>query len=378
MANKRSSKDRYGASGRHKVKDKTVEKMLAEKKKPDKVSHEKKGLRIRFLEVKGKTKEKRARRVRLHKSLRRSYREDYHRDLEVPGVMYHVFASFRIIFKNWRLFIPLLVIVVLLNTVLVGLMSEASYKQFQDVLDETTVQVAGGDIGNVAKSGLLLISTITTGGLSSESSEAATVFGVIIFLMIWLTTVFLLRHRLAGHRVKLRDGLYNAMTPLISTFVVFAVAVIQCIPIFLLIIVYSAAVQTEFLATPFYALVFFIFAALMVLISGYLLSSTLIALVAVTAPGLYPMKAMHAASDLMMGRRVKFVLRLVALVLVLVVVWIIIMVPLIAFDLWMKTFEWTQGVPFVPICLNVMTCFTAIYMSAYLYLYYRWMLNYED
>ena len=366
-----------GTSKQRRAKDKTVEKMLAKEERPAKVEREKKGVRIRLLEIKGKSKEKRAKRVRLHRTFRRSYREDYRRDLEVPGIMYHVFAAFRVIFKNWKLFVPLLVIVVLMNVVLVGIMSESSYKQFQDVLDETTTQVAGGDIGNVAKAGLLLISTVTTGGLSGESSEAATIFGVIVFLMIWLTTIFLLRHRLAGHKVKLRDGLYNAMTPLISTFVVFAVAVVQCIPIFVLIIVYSAAVQTEFLATPFYALVFFIFAALMVLISGYLLSSTIMALVAVTAPGLYPMKAMHAASDLMMGRRVKFVLRIVALALVLVVMWIVIMVPLIVFDLWMKTFEWTSEIPFVPVCLNVMTCFTVMYLSAYFYLYYRWMLNYE-
>ena len=240
-------------------------------------------------------------RINPHKSFKRSYREDYRRELEVPGIMYHIFASFRIIFKNWKLFLPLLIIVVVLNAALVGIMSESGYVQFQEVMDESSETVTGGELGNVAKAGLLLISTITTGGLSGESSEAAVVFSVIIFLIIWLTTIFLLRHLLAGHKVKLRDGLYNAMTPLISTFVVFAVAVIQCVPIFLLIIVYSAAVQTDFLATPFYALLFFIFAVLMILLSGYLLSSSLIALVAVSAPGLYPMKALHTASDLMMG-----------------------------------------------------------------------------
>ena len=313
-----------------------------------------------------------------HKSFRRSYREDYKRDLEAPGIMYHIFASFKIIFKNWKLFLPLVLIAVILNIIFVGLMSEANYVQFQDILDETSEQVAGGDIGNVAKAGLLLISTITTGGLSGESSEAAMIFGVIIFLVVWLTTIFLLRHRLAGHKIKLRDGLYNAMTPLVSTFIVFVVAIFQCIPIFLLIIVFSAAVQTEFLATPFYALVFFIFAALMILISGYLLSSSLMAFVAVSAPGLYPMKALGTASDLMMGRRIRFIIRLLALIIALSIIWVIVMLPLIIFDLWMKTFEWTNGIPFVPICLVVMTCFTMVYVTTYLYLYYRWMLGYEE
>ena len=317
-------------------------------------------------------------RVKLHKSFRRSYREDYVREIEVPGIMYHIFATFKIIFKNWKLFLPLLVLSVCLSILFVGLMSESTYRQFQDILDQTTEQMGTGDIGNFAKSGLLLISTITTGGLSGESSESATVFAVIIFLIIWLSTVFILRHRLAEHKIKLRDALYNAMTPLLSTFVVFFIAIIQCIPIFLLIIVLSAAVQTGFLETPFYALVFFIFAAVMVILSSYLLSSSLIALVAVTAPGMYPMRALHAASDLMMGRRVKFILRLIALLLALAIIWVIVMLPLIFFDLLMRGFEWTQYVPFIPVCLLTMTCFTGIYISTYLYLYYRWMLNYDE
>ena len=310
-----------------------------------------------------------------HKSFKRSYREDYIRDTKVPGIMYHIFKSFGMIFKNWRLFLPLLIIVVLLNVFFVGLMSESNYVQFQDILDDTSEQVAGGNIGSVAKAGLILVSTISTGGLSGESSEAAVTFGVLIFLIIWLTTIFLLRHLMAGHKVKLRDGFYNAMTPLISTFLVFVVVLFQCIPIFLLIIAYSAAVQTEFLSTPFYALVFFVFAAIMILISVYLLSSSLMAFVAVSAPGLYPMRALNAASEMMMGRRVRLILRLIALILALGIVWVVIMMPLILFDMWMKSFEWTEGIPFIPICLTTMTCFTSIYVTTYLYLYYRWLLD---
>ena len=317
-------------------------------------------------------------RIRPHKSFKRSYREDYKRKLEVPGITYHAAKTFSVIFKNWRLFLPLLVIAVVMAVVFIGLMNESTFQQFQQVLNQTTEQMGYGDIGYVAKAGLLLISTVTTGGLSSSGKETNTIFFVLIFLILWLCTIFILRHRLAGHRIKLRDALYNAMTPMISSFIIFAISVIQCIPIFFLIIVYSSAVQTDFLSTPFYALLFFIFAALMVILSGYLLSSSLIAFVAVSAPGLYPMKAMHAASDLMMGRRFKFVLRIIALLFILALTWVAVMLPLIVFDLLMKNFEWAAGIPFVPVCLLVMTCFTGIYITAYLYLYYRWMLNYDE
>lgn len=318
---------------------------------------------------------RKAERVNPHKSFRRTYREDYKRDLQVPGIMAHIFATFGVIFKNWRLFLPFLVLVVVLNVLLVGLMSEDTYTRFQDVLDQTNTELAGGELGSVPKAAMLLMSSVTTGGLSSDSSEATVIFMIIVFLLIWLVTIFLLRHRLAGQKVKLRDGLYNAMAPVVPTFVVLVVALIQCLPLVILVIAYSAAVQTEFLTMPLYALAFFIFAVLMIVLSGYLLSSSLIALVAVSAPGLYPGKALAAASDLMMGRRIRFILRLVALIFALAVVWVIVMVPLILFDLFMKQFEWTAGIPFVPVCLNVMTCWTIMYVTAYLYLYYRWLLG---
>lgn len=313
-----------------------------------------------------------------HKSFKRTYREDCQRELEVPGMMQHLAETFKIIFKNWKLFVPLLILAVVLNVALVGIMSQATYAEFQETIDRINTGVNGEGMGSMAKAGVILLYTVTTGGLAGGNSEVAMIFGVIIFLLLWLTTIYLVRHLLAGHKIKLRDGLYNAMTPLVSTFVVAAVAVVQCIPIFLLIIAYSAAVQTDFLAMPFYALMFLVFAALMITLSGYLLSSTLMALVAVTAPGLYPGKALRAAADLMMGRRIKMILRLIALILAMAVIWAVVLIPLIMFDLGMKNFEWAAGIPFVPICLNIMSCFTIIYIAVYLYLYYRWMLEYDN
>jgi hypothetical protein len=90
------------------------------------------------------------------------------------------------------------------------------------------------------------------------------------------------------------------------------------------------------------------------------------------------MKAVRTASDLMAGRRIKYILRLLGLFIFLAIIWVLIMLPLILFDLWMKQFEWTAGIPFVPICLATMTVFTVIFIAAYLYQYYRWMLDYDE
>ena len=139
-----------------------------------------------------------------HKSFKRTYREDYVRELDVPGMGQHIYESFTMIFQHWKLFLPLLLLSMILEVLAVN-----------------------------------------------TTYETTAVFSVLIFLMIWLVTIFLVRHIKAGHEVSLRDGLYNAMTPLLSSLVVFVVAVIECIPIFLVIIAYSAAIKTEFLTMPF-------------------------------------------------------------------------------------------------------------------------------
>ena len=319
----------------------------------------------------GLAKKKLARDKSPHKSFKRTYREDYQRETNIPGFMQHIFASFRMIVANYKLFLPFLVLMVVVSIILIGMMGESNYTELKEAVERS----GGEDAGSVTKAWMMLVSTFSTGGLAGGSKEVTMAFSILIFLTIWLVTIFIIRHKMVGHEIKLRDALYNAMTPLISTLAIFVIVIIECIPLFILIIAYAAAIQTNFLSTPFYALLFLGFALLMLVLSGYLLSSSVIALLAASAPGLYPMVALNAASELMMSRRIKFVLRLIVLLITIIIMWIVVMVPMILFDMFMKQFSWTEGVPFVPICLVTMTCFTEIYTTTYLYQYYRYLLD---
>lgn len=336
-------------------------------------------VRSRFLALKTKIHDARSKHVHLHKSFRRSYREDYMRQTSTPGLLSHAMIAFKTIFAHWRTFFLLIGLMVVGYVIAVGLMSEEFYQQIQTTIDESSIELAGGEIGNFAKAGLLLVSTITTGGLNVGMNDTQAIFTIILFLILWLVTIFLLRHFFAGGKPKLRDALYNALTPLLSTLVVFAVIFVQAIPLFLVIITYSAAVSTNFLATPFYALVYFIFAASMILLSCYLFSSSLLALVAVTAPGMYPFSALFAASDLAAGRRIRIVLRILYMILVVALIYIVTMMPIILLDLWLKsTWDFFAGWPIVSFFLTIVTCFVFIYCSTYLFLYYRWLLDYKE
>lgn len=336
-------------------------------------------LRTKFQVQKSRFQEFRSQRVRLHRSFKRSYREDYLRKTETPGLLHHAILTFQTIFRHWHTFLPFIALMVALYILLVGLMSEDFYVQFQTAIDQSSDALSMGRLGNFAKAGFILISTITSGGLDAGMDEAGMIFMVALFLIMWLVTIFLLRHFRAGEHPRLRDGLYNALAPLLSTFVIFVVIFIEAIPLMLVIITYSAAVMTDFLSTPFYALVYFIFAAVMLLLSGYLLSSSIMALVAVTAPGMYPFQALVAASDLMAGRRTKFILRLLYLIIVVAFIYVITMMPIIVLDLFLKGwFDWLSSWPIVPFFMLTVTCFVFIYATTYIYAYYRWLIEYKE
>lgn len=224
--------------------------------------------------------------------------------------------TFKLLFENWKLFLPLLLIATAI--------------------------------------GLLVVEGL---------SETTAVWGILLFLFLWLNTIFILRYRLANKKVKLRDAIYNSLSPLASGIVVLIVIVAECIPIFLLIIAYSAAIETKLFEVTGWAIAFILFAVAMLALSGYLLSSSLVAMVAVSAPGLYPLVALKTAAELMHRRRIKFIMRLLILILVLGAIWTIVMLPLAGL--------WATALPVVISFIILTAGFSSIYMAAYLYLEYK-------
>lgn len=319
--------------------------------------------------------------VRLHRSFKRSYYEDYQRKTELPSLTSQASAAFKMFFKFWKIFLPLLLIFVGLYIFLIGAMSENTLADVKANVEQTNKDVADGKIGTVGKAGLTLLGIISTGGLTTMN-DAQIVIAVLLFTIIWLVTIYLARHLLAGHQeIKMRDGFYSALSPLVSTLVVGLIIFLEAVPIMLTIIVFQVALTTEFLSTPFYALLFFMFAALMITLSLYLLSSSFFAIIVVSAPGLYPLTAVRMAKNLIMGRRLRFLIRVFYLVIIVALLYLLLLMPAIIFDGALKAqFAWLaeSKIPFVAIIQLTITVFIFIYLSIYFYLFYRALLDYND
>jgi hypothetical protein len=95
-------------------------------------------------------------------------------------------------------------------------------------------------------------------------------------------------------------------------------------------------------------------------------------MIIVTIPGMYPYTALKTADDLVLGRRVRILLRWVWMILVVAVSWALVIIPSILIDQWVKSLwpaiEW---IPIVPVAILLMGSLSAIWIAAYVYLFYR-------
>lgn len=308
---------------------------------------------------------------RPHRSFLLTRRRDYVRSLQLPG--YWAFSNyvFQTIWRQRRLFGLLVLVYAILSGLVVGITSQDVYTQLGDALKTTSDDIFNGNLGEIGKAGLLLVATIS-GGANATPTEGQQIYGAIFVLLTWLTTVWLLRNILAGHAVRLRDGLYSAGAPIVATFFVGIILLVQLLPLGLAFVGYSAAVSSGLLSGGVAEMVFWTVASLLGVLSLYWVTSTIIALVVVTLPGMYPMRALRTAGDLVIGRRLRILLRLLWMLLGIVVVWAVVMIPIIIFDTWLKS-VWSAvaGVPIIPLVLLAMGSVTIVWAASYVYLLYR-------
>lgn len=312
---------------------------------------------------------------RPHRSFRRTRRRDYVRSLRLPG--YFGFTAY--VHKTlWKYRVPLLIITTVYTVIillLVNVMSEQTYQDITSTVQETTSGLIEGTLGPVSNAAITLLAAVTSGGASSNGASSqigGTAVGVFVVLLVWLTVVWYLRNRLAGHSIKVRDAFYNAGSPVLSTFVIFLVIILQLIPLAVAIAAIVAGIQTNLFVNGAAAMLVSFVVFLLLSLSLYWITASFMALVVVTLPGMYPLRALVVAGDMVVGRRIRILLRILWMLLVVVVVWALIMVPIIMFDGWIKQVQPAIAwLPIVPFALQIMSTFTLVWVAGYIYLLYR-------
>lgn len=308
---------------------------------------------------------------RPHRSFRLTRRRDYARSLRLPGYWSFTNQVRKTLWRHKKIFSFLAVIYSVFTIALVGIASQDVYSELSNTIRTTSGELFQGNMGEIGKAGIMLLAG-ATGLTGVESTTAQQIYAALLVLLVWLTTVWLLRAIMTGGSPRLRDGLYNAGSPIVSTSLVGLVFALQLLPIALAFVGFSAASATGLLEGGIEAMLFWTCALLLGALSLYWITSTSIALVVVTLPGMYPMQAIKAAGDLVIGRRIRILLRILWLFLMLAVIWLVIMIPIILFDTWLKgiwsVIEW---IPVVPVALLIMSTLTVIWSASYVYMLYR-------
>lgn len=308
---------------------------------------------------------------RPHRSFKRTLRRDYARSLKLPGYWAFTIEVGAYLWRHKKIFFLLIVLYALITALFVGLASQANYADFGSRIKDVGGQFFSGKWWEVGQAGMLLAAGIT-GSLSDSPSDLERCIAVIVGLLMWLTTVWLLRALLAGKKPRLRDGLYQAGAPIVGTFCVLAVLLLQLVPLALAALAFSAASSTGFLDQGIEAMIFWSVEILLIMLALYWFASTFFALVIVTLPGMYPLQALKNAGDIVVGRRLRIFLRFVWLLVLMFVVWVVVLIPIILLDGWLKSI-WPaiSWVPVVPIFFLVMASLSVLWFASYTYMLYR-------
>lgn len=313
-------------------------------------------------------------RRRPHRSFRLTRRRDYKRSLKLPGYWSFTNSVRAMLWRHRRLFGGLIIVYFFVAVAIGGFGQQDAYQNLSETLADTGSEVFTGNFGKVGEAGLLLTTAVAT-GLTPNATEAQGVLGGLAVFFAWLATVWALRATMADRIVKIRDAIYSSGAPVLSTIFVGFILVVQLLPVSLAILVYTAAIQSGFISGGVEQMLAWAVIVLLAVLSLYWITSTIIALVVVTLPGMYPFQAVKTAGDLVVGRRIRILLRLIWMALVIAVVWLCILIPVILGDAWIKNAwganDWIYALPIVPLAILFMSSITIIFAASYVYMLYR-------
>ena len=308
---------------------------------------------------------------RPHRSFRLTRRRDYERSLKLPGYWSFTISVLKTIKQNKKAFLGLGSLYILGTMIFLGLGSQESFDSLRETLNTTGQEVFQGNWGEVGKASLLAFSTVA-GNISPELTEVQQLYSVILGLVVWLSIVWLLRQRLAGNKVGVRDALYNSGAPIVATVLIFIVLIVQLLPIILALIGFSAAQASGLLSGGVEAMLFWATAGGLAVLSLYWMTSTFLALVIITLPGMYPVRALSIAGDMVIGRRVRIMYRLLWMLFFLVILWIGVLTAVVLVDSVLKSvLPAVSFLPVIPVVLVIISTSSLIFSATYVYLLYR-------
>ncbi|HKX72791.1 MAG TPA: hypothetical protein VJM32_02150 [Candidatus Saccharimonadales bacterium] len=302
---------------------------------------------------------------RPHRAFRITPTRSYKRGERVEGAWSLVKGSFGTIWHEKRTIWVLMLLFALTSYIVVGGISQLSFVDLRQATQEL-FQGNLGALGSVAT----LFGAAVTGSLSPTVSQVQQFLSGALAFLFWLSLIWILRRRLADQDTSVKEALYNSGAPVIPSILVATALMIQLIPAVIGILGAVLTLSGAWFQGGVESMLVCTAAALLVLLSIYWIAGSATAMIIVTIPGMYPWRALSAASDLVIGQRWLIALRVVIMALVVFAVWALVLVPILLLDGWLK-FNW---LPLIPIAVQFLGAFTLTYAATFVYKMYRSMI----
>lgn len=273
-----------------------------------------------------KSKKPRVRKVPSHRSFHLSKKKFQHPTI-LPSPLSLIKSSAKLIWSNKKLFAGIAGIQILLTYIFVqgfssGIGVDELRQNIQEIVGDSS-GITGQTVTALALFSYLVSST------SKSAAEAAGLYQLFLGIIISLAVIWGVRQLLANDRPTLRDVFYRGMYPLIPFICVLFVIGLQLIPALAGSLLYTSVFGNGLAVTPLEQVLWLIIIGLLVVLSVYMIMSSVFALYIVTLPDMTPIRALRSARQLVLHRRVSVFARLVSLPLVLLLIAMIVFIPLL-------------------------------------------------
>ncbi len=275
---------------------------------------------------------------------------------QLPGAFTLLKGSLWVVRTNWKVCLGIMTVYSVLSLLLVQSLSGSDVNSIKTTLTSMTEGPWGGLISSLA------VFAYMAGSTSSGGNSAAGAYQFMLLLITSLAIIWVLRQAYANKKMRVRDSYYKGMYPLVTFLLVFLVVMLQLLPAIIGSAIYSTVTSTIG-ATGLEMIVWGIVLFLSVIISLYLLTSSLIALYVVCLPDMTPLVALRSARELVRSRRWTVMRKIIFLPIFLSVVGALLIISIIF-----------VAAPLAPFALLLANAAGLVLFHSYMYRLYRELL----
>ncbi len=226
--------------------------------------------------------------------------------------------------RNWKVFLGITLWYGTINMILVQSMSTGTN------VDQTRSSFEGmfnGGLGHVAAGAASFVYLLGSSGNSAGSTAGS--YQLIWILISSLALIWTLRQISNDVKVRVRDGFYRGMYPLIPFVFVLAIIALQLLPMIVGGSLFSSSSASGLAASYIDTFVWTALFTMLTIASLYMVTSSIFALYIVSLPDMAPLAALRSARQLVANRRWTVMRKIIFLPFALLVIGAIIMVPFI-------------------------------------------------